>query len=234
MEDLAEQVQRLAHALGRRVRAEVRAVAPVALAREVDAGIVLVERDRDVRVALVVAQADVEARPVLLDEALLGQQRLRLGRDDERLDAVDPLAHRRRLARRRGGEVRCDALAHGLRLADVDHAPERVLEGVDAGLVWERPALLFEARGAVGGCGGLGRRDGLGGELWAAWRARSRARWRARAAWRARSRARAGRSRRRRGRLRLERGRPCGLVIEDRRGPDGRRGTPSPSEGPVR
>ena len=61
----------------------------MALAREVDPREVLVERDRDVRIGLVVAQADVEARLVLLDEVLLGQQRLGLGVDDERLDVVD-------------------------------------------------------------------------------------------------------------------------------------------------
>ena len=88
-EDLAEQVERLAHALRVRVRAEVGAVAAVALAREVDAREVLVERDRDVRVRLVVAQPDVEARPVLLDEVLLGEQRLGLGARHDELDALD-------------------------------------------------------------------------------------------------------------------------------------------------
>ena len=37
-------------------------------------------------IGLVVAQADVEARPVLLDEALLGEQRLGLAGDDDALD----------------------------------------------------------------------------------------------------------------------------------------------------
>src|SRR6195952_1027840 len=49
-EDLAEQVERAADALGRRVGAEVGALLAVALAREVDAREVLVERDRDVRI----------------------------------------------------------------------------------------------------------------------------------------------------------------------------------------
>ncbi len=61
----------------------------MALAREVHAREVLVERDRDERIGLVVAQADVEARAVLLDEALLRQQRLRLGGDDDALDVLD-------------------------------------------------------------------------------------------------------------------------------------------------
>src|SRR5262249_42856840 len=82
-EDLAKQIERLAHALGVAVGAEVDALATVALAREVDAREVLVERDADVRVGLVVAQPDVEARLVLLDEVLLGEQRLGLSRDDD-------------------------------------------------------------------------------------------------------------------------------------------------------
>ena len=61
----------------------------MALAREVDAGEVLVQRDADERIGLVIAQADVEARPVLLDERLLGQQRLGLAADDHALDVRD-------------------------------------------------------------------------------------------------------------------------------------------------
>ena len=95
-EDLAEQVERAAHALGARVRAEVDPLALVALAREVHAREVLVEADRDVGVRLVVAQPDVEARLVLLDERLLGEQRLRLGGDHERLDVVDLVGERGR------------------------------------------------------------------------------------------------------------------------------------------
>jgi hypothetical protein len=43
----------------------------VALASEVDAGVLLVETDPDVGVRLVVAQPDVEKRTVPLDEGLL-------------------------------------------------------------------------------------------------------------------------------------------------------------------
>ena len=92
---------------------EVEAVAAVALAGEVDAGEVLVHRDRDERVGLVVAQADVEAGPVLLDEALLGQQGLGLGGDDDALDLGDLAEHRPqaeavgRSARRSGRRPAC-------------------------------------------------------------------------------------------------------------------------------
>ncbi len=127
MNTLPEHVERRAHPLGVAERAEVGPVAAVALAGEVHPREILVERDRDVRVGLVVAQADVEARLVLLDEVLLGQQRLGLGVDDERLDLVD---HRHQVAagpRARIGEMRGDPLADRDRLADVDHLARAAL-----------------------------------------------------------------------------------------------------------
>ena len=69
LEQPPEQVERLAHPLRRRVGAEVDPLRAVALAGEVDARELLVEADPDVGVGLVVAQADVELRPVALDEA---------------------------------------------------------------------------------------------------------------------------------------------------------------------
>ena len=99
-EDLLQQVERAADLLGVGVRAEVRAVLAMALAREVHAREVLVERDREERIGLVVAQADVEARLVLLDERVLGQQRLGLGGDEQELDLVDPRDHLDRAAGR--------------------------------------------------------------------------------------------------------------------------------------
>ena len=95
LEDLAEQVERLTHPLGVRERPEVRAPAPVLLAREVDPREVLVQRDPDVGVRLVVAQPDVVARPVLADEVLLGEQRLRLGLGGDELDVRDLVEHPR-------------------------------------------------------------------------------------------------------------------------------------------
>ena len=78
LEELAEQVERLADPLGARERPEVGAVRPVPLAGEVDAGKLLVEADPDVGIGLVVPQPDVEPRAVALDEALLREQGLRL------------------------------------------------------------------------------------------------------------------------------------------------------------
>ena len=122
----------------------------MALAREVDARVVLVERDREVRVGLVVAQADVEARLVALDEVVLGQQRLGLGGHEQEVDLVDAVDHLDRAARDPVGEVAGDALADRLRLADVDDLARVVVEQVDAGPVGQVAALLARAGGGGG------------------------------------------------------------------------------------
>ena len=78
LEDAVEHVERLADLLRVRVRAEVEDAAAVPLAREHHARVLVLDRDRDVRERLVVAQAHVERRPVPLDEVLLEVQRLDL------------------------------------------------------------------------------------------------------------------------------------------------------------
>ncbi len=119
----------------------------MALAREVDARELLVERDRDVGVRLVVAQADVVGRAVALDELLLGKEGVRLRVRDQEFDRRRLLGHGARpgLAR----EVAADPLSDRPRLADVEDLAIRVAEDVDARLVRERPALLGD-RGALG------------------------------------------------------------------------------------
>ncbi len=144
LEDLAQQVERAAHALGARVRPEVRAVALVPLAREVDARELLVSADRDVGVRLVVAQPDVEARPVLLDEVLLGEQGLGLGGDEDELNGLDGVDHLVGAPGDGVREVARDPLADRLGLADVDDLPAGVAEQVHAGLVREAAPLLGE------------------------------------------------------------------------------------------
>ena len=144
LEQLAEQVERLAHPLGAREGAEVGAAGAVLLAGEVDARVVLVEADRDVGVGLVVAEADVEARPVALDEALLGEQRLGLVGGDQDVEAVDPRGEPRLAA----GEVRGDPFADRARLADVEQLAVAVVEEVDAGGVGQLAALLGDPLGA--------------------------------------------------------------------------------------
>src|SRR3954447_1343899 len=132
LEDLAEQVERLADTLRVAVRAEVGAVAAVLLAREVDPREVLVEADRDVRVRLVVSQPDVVARAVLADEVLLGEQRLHLGLGGDVLDVRDLVEQTRGAARGGVREVPRHALLERLRLAHVEHPALRVAEQVDA------------------------------------------------------------------------------------------------------
>ena len=61
-EDAVQDVERLAHLLRVRVRAEVDDAAPVPLAREHDARVLVLHGHRDVRERLVVAQPDVERR----------------------------------------------------------------------------------------------------------------------------------------------------------------------------
>jgi hypothetical protein len=61
----------------------------VTLAGEVDPRELLVQADANVRIGLVVSQADVEAGPVALDELLLGQQGLGLGLGDQEVDRPD-------------------------------------------------------------------------------------------------------------------------------------------------
>ena len=108
------------------------------LAGEIDARVVLVEADADVGVGLVVAQADVEARPVALDEALLGEQRLGLVGGDEDVDAVDPRGEPRLAA----GEVRGDAFADRACLADVEQLVVVLVEEIDAGRIGQLATLL--------------------------------------------------------------------------------------------
>ncbi len=158
-EDLLQQVERAADLLRVGVRPEVRAVAAVALAREVHARKRLVERDREKRIGLVVAQANVEARLVLLDELVLRQQRLGLGGDEQALDLVDARHHLDRAARRARAlgvrEVPGHALADRFRLADVDDLARLVAKEVDTGAVGQAAPLLGEPARA-----GFGRRRG--------------------------------------------------------------------------
>ena len=73
-----QQVERLADGVRVRVRTEVADALALLAAQHHRARPLLVERDREVRVRLVVLQADVEAGPVLLDEVELEEERLDL------------------------------------------------------------------------------------------------------------------------------------------------------------
>ncbi len=151
-EDAVEDVERLAHLLRVRVRAEVPDAGPVPLAREHHARVVVLDRDRDVRERLVVAQAHVERRPVPLDEVLLEMERLDLAAGDDHLDVRDPLGQAADLRAPVGRllEVRAHARPQRLRLADVKDAAVGVAEQVDARLRRERLQLVFDAGGHDG------------------------------------------------------------------------------------
>src|SRR5258706_15804543 len=92
------------------------------------------DRQLQVEIVPVVLEADVETRPVVLDEAVLQNKRLNLvGGGDE--FEVRRLSHElgrlrgRRVAR---GEVRAESVAQAQRLADIDDLGLVVAEQVDA------------------------------------------------------------------------------------------------------
>ena len=153
LEDAVEHVERLAHLLRVRVRAEVEDAAAVPLAREHHPRVVVLDRDRDVRERLVVAQAHVERRPVALDEVLLEVERLDLAAGDDHLEVGDP----RHELRDRGAAVaapRLEVGAHArpqrLRLADVEHVALLVPEEVDARLRGRKRLQLLLDVGHLG------------------------------------------------------------------------------------
>ena len=111
----------------------------------------LVRRQLQEGVVLVVPQDDVVAGPVPLDQVRLEDQGLELvGRDDvvEVGDVVDQRVGLR-VARAGGLEVGADAGPDGRRLADVDHLPLGVLVEVDARPVREALELLREIHGSI-------------------------------------------------------------------------------------
>src|SRR5439155_21126181 len=131
-EDTIEDVERLTHLLRVRVGPEVDDTAAVPLAREHDAGVLVLYGDRDVGKRLVVAQPDVERWPVTLDEVLLEMERLHLVLGHDHLDVGDPLGQ---LADRGPTvhallEVGAHPRPQGLRLADVQHLARLVSKEV--------------------------------------------------------------------------------------------------------
>ena len=135
-EEPPDEVHRLVHAARRGVRPEVAAAVGRQLARPLDPREVLGQGDLDERVALVVLEPDVVARPVALDQVDLEQQRLadRVGhRVLEVGDPIDDAADQLALAA--AGlllPVAADAVAQALGLADVDDRAARVLHQVHA------------------------------------------------------------------------------------------------------
>ena len=143
-----DEVHQPVRQVGREVRAEVGGAVLAQAARDVDARVLLVG-ELDVGVGLVVAQQDVEARLVLLDEVVFERQRFFFVVDQDVVDVarlgdagVPVLASARRVF----GEVAADAVAQALGLADVD-APCP-------------PASLYRyTPGARGSCAAFSRRS---------------------------------------------------------------------------
>ena len=98
-EDAADELERLAHLARARERAEVQVAGHAAAAEEAHPRPLVVQRDLDGRVALVVAQAEVVRRALLLDEVVLEEERLGLGRRHDPVDVARPARASRRCAR---------------------------------------------------------------------------------------------------------------------------------------
>ena len=125
-----QEVERVADRVCVGVRSEVLGALALATTHHQRPRVLLVERDRQERVALVVAETNVEPRPVLLDEAVLEHQRLDLVAD---LDPLDRLGRRDHLRGPRVHvawilEVVGKALPKAGRFTDVDHTAEGVVE----------------------------------------------------------------------------------------------------------
>ena len=78
--------------VGREVWAVIRAAIFPQTARDVNPREALAERELDVRISLVIAQQNVEARLLLLDEVVLERQRFFVVGDDDVVH-IDRLAH---------------------------------------------------------------------------------------------------------------------------------------------
>ena len=148
-EDPEQQVDGLADGPGVRVRAEVAHALLLRAAADHHPRELLVERDREPRVGLVVAVLHVEPRVELLDPGVLELERLDLGLDDRPLDRSGRRDHPRGALVQVGEvlEVRRQASPQRLRLAHVDHPTVRVAEAVDPRRVRDRPGCRSIGRG---------------------------------------------------------------------------------------
>ncbi len=142
-------VQQVSHAIGQ-VAGEVGAIVgtaiPAQAAGDEDLRIAVAERELDIRIGLVVAQQDVEARLALLDEVVLERKRLALVVDHDVVD-VHRFAHQRAsfgVGLRRFEQVGSHPRAQVLRLANVDDLALGVLVQVHAGLGGQRADFLLQ------------------------------------------------------------------------------------------
>ena len=159
-EDLAQQLERLVHARGGRVGPEVTAPVTGQLSGADDAREVLAQGDLDEGVALVVAQPDIEARPMLLDQVVLEEVGLADGVGHDVLDVRD-LGHHpldARVVGRTLPEVRAHAVAKDVGLANVQHASTGALHEVDTRGSRQLPQDGAQVRVAIDA--GIGGRHG--------------------------------------------------------------------------
>ena len=158
-EHAAQHVQGLAHLGGAGVRPEVEVALAVRLAGEQHPGALVLHGDHDVRVRLVVAQADVERRPVLLDEVVLQQQGLHLVADDDPFEARGAAhhlpflgAHPRAVGAHGRRQIVRQTPAQRQRLAHVDDVAGRPAVQVDPGQVGGQLDLFWKVGGGAHSC----------------------------------------------------------------------------------
>ena len=147
-EFVAHQVKRRTQRPGVRERPEVARAVVLAQPGQLEARDRVDHVDLHQQEALVVAQRDVVARTVFLDEAAFQQQRLGLALDGVRLEVPDALDQRTGLhvgrLSARGHEVTAQPLAQAFGLADVDDAVEPVTHQVHAGPMGHVAQLALE------------------------------------------------------------------------------------------
>jgi hypothetical protein len=146
---LLQEIERLVHGLRVREGSEVARRAVAERARAQDARKVLAERDLHVGVGLVVLEADVVARLVLLDEARLEEVGLGDRARDRELDAFRALDHADVADVQAGAEVGTDPVPQDVGLAHIKDAAAAVLEQVNARRVREGRDLGLEALAAL-------------------------------------------------------------------------------------
>ena len=140
-----QQLHALVHRARRRIGAKIARAVLRDAPRDHDTRILVGERDLEIWIALVILEADVVARTMLLDEVALQDQRLDFRVCEDRLEVGDLRHHRTHL--RRLMLAALEVLPHTVlqddRLADIDDAPLRVLHDVDARRIRQQFELFF-------------------------------------------------------------------------------------------
>ena len=160
LKQLVELIQRLAHRACVRIWAEQPPLRRPRPAIERQAREAMLRLEQDVRIALIVAQHDVEAWPMLLDEVVLEHQRFDFGTRDRNLEPRNRPHHRDRfcVVRAAALEIASDAPFQVACFADVDDRAGGVEHAVDA-----RPMrqVREHGRGIEGDCGLLRGSNGF-------------------------------------------------------------------------